>query len=98
MSGKTQRKRECNHPVPLHGDPCQGENQQEEYCGKTMYFKISLPILSIYLDSAEMEYVGKAVSMLSETFYQIVEGFVEFPANLPVKIMIHERTVPGEDL
>ena len=34
VDGKVQRKRSCNNPSPLLGAPCQGENQQENNCGK----------------------------------------------------------------
>ena len=37
--GKVQRKRSCNNPSPLHGAPCQGEDNQEEDCGKSHYFQ-----------------------------------------------------------
>ena len=36
--GKVQRKRGCNNPAPLLGAPCQGEDQQEESCGKSQIF------------------------------------------------------------
>ena len=48
--------------------------------------------------SSEMEYCMSAVSILAEEFWQIVEYFVEFPANVQAKSMICERNLQSEDL
>ena len=42
MDGKVQRKRSCNNPSPILGAPCQGEDQQEEDCGKCHSFSAAM--------------------------------------------------------
>ena len=46
----------------------------------------------------QMEYSASVMNMLAENFWHIVEGFVEFPANLLDESMICRRNGPDDDL